>query len=151
MRHTVATSEARKRVGAGQQRRWELHMGTHSGRRRSTDELRKRIFQEAAALVAAELERPLTVEEVALRVATSPRQLQRACSEIVGLSFRAYVTRVRISRAADLLAASELPVREIAARVGYREPSQFTKAFKRAYGVTPSELRATRRGGRSTD
>ena len=107
------------------------------GRRPSTNDLYETIFRDAAAVVAAELARPLTVEQVARRVTTSPRQLQRACSQIVGLSFREYVTRARMARASELLGATEAPVRQIAARVGYRAPSQFTKAFKRSYGVTP--------------
>lgn len=120
-----------------------------AGRRATTHELRTEIFREAAQLVAAEFSRPLTTEEVARRVATSPRQLRRSFSEVGGTSFRSYVRRVRMLRAAHLLAATDLPVSEIARRVGYREPSQFTKAFKRTYGATPSDLRDRRRD--STD
>lgn len=117
-----------------------------AGSRPSTHALRARIFQEAVQIVAAEFSRPLTLEEVARRVATSPRQLQRIFSEIGGSSFRSYLRRVRLSHAADLLAATDVPVSEVARRVGYSEPSQFTKAFKRAYGATPSDLRERRRG-----
>ena len=117
-----------------------------AGRRPSTHELRIRIFQEAAHIVAAEFARPITAEEVARRVATSPRQLRRAFSEISGDSFRVYLRRVRMACAADLLGATDMPVGEVARRVGYHEPSQFTKAFKRTYRSTPSELRRSRRG-----
>ena len=117
-----------------------------AGRRPSTHELRIRIFQEAAQIVAAEFARPITAEEVARRVATSPRQLRRAFSEISGDSFRVYLRQVRMARAADLLGATDMPVGEVARRVGYHEPSQFTKAFKRTYRSTPSELRRSRRG-----
>ncbi len=99
------------------------------------------IFEEAAGILAAELARPITIGEIARRVASSPRQLQRSFSEVGGLSFRAYLREVRMSRAADLLSSTDIPVSEVARHVGYREHSQFTKAFKRAHGATPSEFR----------
>ena len=99
--------------------------------------------------MAAELAKRVTISDVARRIATSQRQLQRAFSEVGGASFRSYVTTLRMARAAHLLEATDLTVREIAARVGYREPSQFTKAFKRAYGATPSDFRQ-QKGGESS-
>jgi len=53
-----------------------------------------------------------------------------------------------MARAGELLASSDIPVTEVAHRVGYREASQLTKAFRRTYAATPSEFRA-RRGGSS--
>jgi AraC family transcriptional regulator, regulatory protein of adaptative response / methylphosphotriester-DNA alkyltransferase methyltransferase len=119
-----------------------------TGGRRSTRELRTAIFREAAAVVEAEFARPITLEEVARRVATSPRQLRRAFSEVGGTSFRSFLTSVRMGRARELLASTDIPVAEVARRVGYRQATQFTKAFRRAYAATPSEFRA-RRGGSS--
>lgn len=62
------------------------------------------------------------------------------------MSFRSYLRRTRLRHALELLAATDISIGEVAVRVGYREASQFTKAFKRTYGVTPSEARARRRG-----
>ena len=114
------------------------------GRRPSTQDHRRAIFREAAAIVQAELAGPITADEVARRVASSPRQLRRAFSEIGGMSFRRFLTSARMARAAQLLVSTDMPVRDVARRVGYHEPSQFTKAFKRTHGMTPSELRARR-------
>jgi transcriptional regulator GlxA family with amidase domain len=106
--------------------------------RPATRELRRAIFEDAVEILATEYSRPIKIEEVARRVATSPRQLQRVFAEVGGLGFRAYLIRIRLSHAADLLAETDLPVREVAQRVGYRDLSQFSKAFARAYGVSPS-------------
>jgi transcriptional regulator GlxA family with amidase domain len=102
------------------------------------------IYADAVEILARDYARTLTAGEVAHRVATSPRQLQRAFAEQAGTSFRSHLTRVRMSRAAALLTASHLSVAEVAHRVGYREPSQFTKAFKRIHGTTPTEMRKRR-------
>lgn len=115
--------------------------------RRTTLELRTALVREAEALVRSELARPITLAEVAGRVATSRRQLQRAFADVRGTTFGSFVREVRMEHAAELLAATDMPAGEVGRRVGYREPSQFTKAFKRAYALTPSQFRAARRRG----
>ena len=53
-----------------------------------------------------------------------------------------------MDRAAELLARRSVTVREVAHRVGYRQPAQFAKAFRREQGVAPSDFRAQRRPAR---
>jgi transcriptional regulator GlxA family with amidase domain len=122
-----------------------IETGARDSRRESTKQAYGSIFDEAAEILASEFSRPNKVEDVARRVATSPRQLQRVFAEVDGRGFRSYLRRIRMCRAAELLATTDLPVKEIAQRVGYRDASQFSKAFKRTRGVTPSEARAARR------
>ena len=47
-----------------------------------------------------------------------------------------------MEKAAELLTGRGLTVREVAHRVGYRQPAQFAKAFRRHQGVAPSDYRA---------
>lgn len=115
-------------------------------RRAATTEAYDSIFDAAARIVASEYARPLSLEEVAQRVAISPRHLQRVFPEVCGLGFRAYVTRIRMCHAANLLATTDLPVNEVGRRVGYAEAGQFSKAFKRIHHVSPSQARARPRG-----
>ena len=77
-------------------------------------------------------------------MATSRRQLQRAYAEVGATTFRQHLTRVRMDRAAELLARPTMTVREVAHRVGYRQPAQFAKAFRREKGIAPSDYRAGR-------
>jgi len=51
-----------------------------------------------------------------------------------------------MQKAAEMLSTRALTVREVAHRVGYRQPAQFAKAFRRYQGVAPSDFRS---GGRS--
>ena len=76
-----------------------------------------------------------TLRDIARRVASSRRQLQRAYAEIGNTTFREHLTAVRMDRAAELLARTSAPVREVAHRVGYRQPAQFAKAFRRRHGA----------------
>ena len=75
---------------------------------------------------------------------------KRAYSEIGETTFRDHLTTVRMEKAAELLTARGLTIREVAFRVGYRQPAQFAKAFRRHHGVSPSDFRATRRMDRSS-
>lgn len=95
------------------------------------------------AIVEREYADDLALDDVARRVATSRRQLQRAYAEVGGTTFREHLTGVRMERAGDLLRQGSLTVREVANHVGYRQPAQFAKAFRRHHGSAPSGFRAT--------
>lgn len=56
-------------------------------------------------------------------------------------TFLEYLTVYRINRAVALLEQTDIPVREIAPRVGYADANYFTKVFKRHTGVTPTAYR----------
>jgi transcriptional regulator GlxA family with amidase domain len=108
--------------------------------RDTTTEARSTLYREAIAVLEARYAADLQVDDVAREIATSRRQLQRVFEEIGGTTFRGHLTRIRMIRAAEML-ASPLAIRDIAHRVGYRQPAQFAKAFRRVHGVTPSAYR----------
>ncbi len=119
--------------------------------RPSTIRLRASLLQEANAIVEREYQADLALDDIARRVASSRRQLQRAYAEIGHTTFRDHLTRVRMDRAAEMLASRGPTVREVAHRVGYRQPAQFAKAFRRHHGVAPSDYRAGALDGRALD
>ncbi len=110
--------------------------------RPTTIRLRTSLFEEATDIVDQEFGSDLSLDEIARRVASSRRQLQRAYAEIGHTTFRDHLTRVRMEKASELLGARNLTVREVAHRVGYRQPAQFAKAFRRHFGSAPSDFRA---------
>ena len=114
--------------------------------RPATIQLRSSLYEDATAIVAREYASELSLDDIARRVASSRRQLQRAFAEIGHTTFRDHLTRVRMERAAELLGRRSVTVREVAHRVGYRQPAQFAKAFRRHAGVAPSDYRATSNG-----
>ncbi len=114
--------------------------------RPATIQLRTSLFEDAVAIVDAEYASELSLDDIARRVASSRRQLQRAYAEIGRTTFREHLTAVRMERAAELLDTRGLTVRDVAHRVGYRQPAQFAKAFRRHHGLAPSDFRTARRG-----
>ncbi len=109
---------------------------------------RQELLDEAIAIIERDYAEDLSLDELARRIATSRRQLQRCFTEHHDGTFRSCLTRVRMERAAGLLLTTPASVREVARRVGYRQPPQFAKAFSRQHGATPSEFRA--RAGAAT-
>jgi transcriptional regulator GlxA family with amidase domain len=106
---------------------------------------RTSLFEDATAIVEAEYAADLSLDDIARRVASSRRQLQRAYAEIGDTTFREHLTAVRMRRAAEMLGTRGLTVREVAHRVGYRQPAQFAKAFRRHHNVSPSVYRSRAR------
>jgi transcriptional regulator GlxA family with amidase domain len=110
--------------------------------RPTTTKLRRSLFEEAVAIVEREFADDLALDDIARRVATSRRQLQRAYAEVGNTTFREHLTAVRMDRAGEMLRHGSMTIREVAHRVGYRQPAQFAKAFRRHHGTAPSGFRA---------
>ena len=91
-------------------------------------------------------DRSLGVGSVSRRLGVSPRTLHAAVSA-GGETFAALVRRRRLERAATLLAdaGSRATITEIAASVGFDGPASFSRAFRREFGRTPSEVRRSGR------
>ena len=65
--------------------------------------------------------------------------------EYTGEAPYAYLTRLRLEKAKDLMVSTTLTISEIAAAVGYPNPLYFSRLFKRYYGITPWEIERWRR------
>ncbi|WP_419812919.1 AraC family transcriptional regulator [Bacterioplanoides sp.] len=80
------------------------------------------------------------VDIVASHLATSTRTLSRSLQEL-GTSYQRILDEVRKEMAIEYLRNSGLPIEEVAALVGYSDPSNFRKAFRRWTGHAPSYYR----------
>jgi AraC family transcriptional regulator, regulatory protein of adaptative response / methylphosphotriester-DNA alkyltransferase methyltransferase len=126
----------------------EKHLNEMPIQRPATIRHRTALFEDATAIVEAEYGADLSLDDIARRVASSRRQLQRAYAEIGHTTFREHLTAIRMERAGELLATRGMTVREVAHRVGYRQPAQFAKAFRRHHGAAPSAFRSSKRFSR---
>jgi len=81
-----------------------------------------------------------TIDEVARLLHSSPRSLQRRLNK-EGLAYAELVSRCRCKEACSLLVESEERVQDIAARLGYADPSSFSRAFMRWTGSSPRNYR----------
>jgi len=91
--------------------------------------------------VAANLEAPLRVADLAALVAVSPFHFSRQFREATRLAPHQYVLLCRMQRAARLLAETEMAVGLIALEVGCADQSHFSNVFRRLFGCRPREFR----------
>lgn len=69
----------------------------------------------------------------------SQMQLYRKLTSLTAMSGNVFIRHIRLQRAKQLLAESNLSIAEIAFRVGFNSPSYFTRAYKKEFGVLPSK------------
>ncbi len=74
-------------------------------------------------------------------IALSRTQLYRKLKALTGYSTADYIRTARLNKARVLLETTDIPVGEIATKVGYKDFSHFTKSFSKKFGVKPSETR----------
>ncbi|MGY5029511.1 helix-turn-helix domain-containing protein [Streptomyces sp. 900116325] len=84
---------------------------------------------------------PLSVAEHAARHNMTPAELRTAVRRGAGCSPKDYLLGIRLGRAKELLAATELPVAAVARRVGYDDPAYFSRLFARRVGTAPVRFR----------
>ena len=82
------------------------------------------------------------VEGLADAVGLSRVQLHRRVKELTGISVGEFIRNIRLQQAARLLSEGDITVSQVAYAVGFANPTHFSAAFKRHFGVTPSEYMA---------
>ena len=85
-------------------------------------------------------------EEVSLSVLAeefhlSAQYISQLFKNEIGVGFLAYLTNIRMERAKQLLLSTSLSIAEVSEQSGYSDYRVFTKVFKKAEGITPSQYR----------
>src|SRR5262245_46071350 len=99
-------------------------------------------IQKTVALIHHHYWGHLTLPVLAHEVGMSERRLSRRFREVMGMTLRAYLVRVRLEKAQALLTAKQDSITEIAMAVGFGDLPRFDKMFKRYTGFTPSAYRS---------
>lgn len=92
--------------------------------------------------IHAHLDDELRPEDLAEIASLSPYHWHRIWTAMRGATLGETVKRLRLQRAADRLANSDMGIAEIAGRAGYGSADAFARAFKDAYGQPPADYRA---------
>jgi transcriptional regulator GlxA family with amidase domain len=93
------------------------------------------------------LEQVPSLAEVARQVGTYDKKLTRIFRRHLGMTVFAWIREERLHKSQELLADSGMGIQDIAALVGFGSACNFTTAFRRRTGLTPSEYRKRMRNG----
>jgi len=111
---------------------------------RSTDTLVHR----AMLLLEQHLHSPETIETLCEPLGIGRRQLERRFQRDVGLSPAEYRQRLRLDRARWLLLNTDLDITEVSLECGFQDSANFARVVRKAWGVSPREVRQAGRVGR---
>lgn len=98
-------------------------------------------LEKVLTLIEARLAETIQVRDLAACVRMSPFHFARLFKQSVGQAPHLYITSQRMDRAKELLAQSDLPLAEVATRVGYHTQAHFTGVFHARVGTTPRAYR----------
>lgn len=99
------------------------------------------------ALIAAQMAQGWGVAEYAQALQISTGHLGRLCRAASGMGAKSYIEQAVMEEASRLLAFTRLPLSEIGYRLGFDDPSHFSKRFRAARGLAPSVYRRHLEGG----
>lgn len=105
---------------------------------------RERVVQDAIAYIRGHFAENLSRDEIAARFQCSPGHFSRVFAKTTGYAFKDFVLQCRMEKAKELLSHSHLQIAEIAPAVGYEDPFQFSKIFRKRTGVCPRQFRGSR-------
>jgi transcriptional regulator GlxA family with amidase domain len=100
-------------------------------------------LSEVIGWARANLDRPLSVEQLAARALMSPRSFARHFKAATGATPHSWLLGQRLHRAEELLETADLPVEEVARRVGFGTAAALREQFVRRRGVPPRDYRRT--------
>jgi AraC-like DNA-binding protein/ligand-binding sensor protein len=99
------------------------------------------IINKIKEFIRCNYHRGLTLEEIAESVYLSPYYISRIFKEEQNITVMDYLTKVRLEEAKKLLRNPRYNIDEISDKLGYSDPSYFSKVFRRYEGVSPSQFR----------
>lgn len=116
--------------------------GTGDGHELSEQD--KQFLSKTMMIVTNQIEtNSVNVDDLASELAMSTSQFRRRLSAITGETPQGYITNIRMQKARHLLDTSpDMTILDVAQSCGYDDQSSFTRAFKRFFGVTPSDYLA---------
>ncbi len=118
--------------------------------RRSTDifAVSDPLLAQALRLVRDKACDGIRVDDILDAIPLSRSSLERGFREVIGRSPNMELHRIKLQRASELLAMTDLTLDEIAAKTSFAHKHYLASSFRKLYGMTPGEYRRTVRNGK---
>jgi len=95
------------------------------------------VLAEAFAVIDRRHTEPLSLRDVAREVGMTPGHLTTIVRRRTGRTVQEWIIERRMAEARNLLSENDIPIQEVARRVGIADPGYFSRLFRRTHGVSP--------------
>jgi AraC-like DNA-binding protein len=112
-------------------------------RRRRPESQAEQLVHRLAGRLELDYAKPVTLQQYAREMGMNAAYLSALFSRVVGISFKAYLTDLRLEKAKALLGDPTRTASEVSSAVGYASENRFRSAFKQATGLSPRYWRET--------
>lgn len=119
----------------------KMRLGSAQSRSRAKAAPKKSIIARAREFVMANYDRDIALPDVARAVYLSPNYFSTVFKEYTGNSFGGYLNEVRVQQGKRLLLETDLPIKDIVVKAGFKDYNYFNRTFRRIVGVPPGEFR----------
>ena len=99
-----------------------------------------------AQLMEENIEKPLSLDEIASATGLSRRQIERLFKRHLNCVPKRYYLQLRLRRARELLLQTSMPIIDITTACGFQSPPHFSRCYRAQFGCPPSAERQTRQG-----
>ncbi|MBL8114134.1 MAG: helix-turn-helix transcriptional regulator [Acidobacteria bacterium] len=123
---------------------FQQHGSPRRAARSGTDADHAERAEEARSVLASRFRERITLDELSRAVNASPFHLARVFQRRTGVPIHRYLTRLRLRASLESLASGADDLTALALDLGFSSHSHFTDAFRREFGRTPSEVRASK-------
>ncbi|MEK3715178.1 AraC family transcriptional regulator [Paenibacillus sp. FSL R7-0333] len=113
-------------------------------------EMIDRQIDQAIRWITLQFHQQLSIDHIASSLGYHRVHLSKAFKQRTGMSPKQYLLKVRMDKAKELL-ASPLTIEQVASSVGFNDALYFSKQFRKATNMPPSEYRAALRNGNEKD
>ncbi len=108
------------------------------------------LLRDVLSYILTHIDQPLRQKDVAAAFFISPSSLSLLFTENLNLVYNNYIFELKLLRAAYLLQFSDRKVQDISTLLGYQDSGYFSRQFKKAFHVTPSEYRSRSSNGKGS-
>jgi AraC-like DNA-binding protein len=102
----------------------------------------EKLISKAKFLLQESIENPISLEDIAKELPMGYSHFRKVFKEITGLSPNQYHLKLRLDKAKNLLAATNLAINEVAYQTGFESIFYFSRMYKKRNGICPKEYRA---------
>jgi AraC family transcriptional regulator, glycine betaine-responsive activator len=99
-----------------------------------------------AQLMEENIEKPLSLDEIATATGLSRRQIERLFKRHLNCVPKRYYLQMRLRRARELLLQTSMPIIDITTACGFQSPPHFSRCYRAQFGCPPSAERQSRSG-----